>query len=104
MEHDREKRDIEKILKLNPDAPVPVIKDYCKSPVDAVRFEKIYGKAPETLSEMDSHLAKLKARIQFKSIKMYQEDVITQKEIDAKRNEKPIEIKDKMGRVIERKL
>ena len=48
LEHDREKRDIEKVLKLNPDAPVPIIKDYCKSPVDAVRFEKIYGKTPET--------------------------------------------------------
>ena len=63
LEHDREKRDIEKILKLNPDAPVPVIKDHNKSPVDISRFEKIYGKPPENLSEMDSHLTKLKARI-----------------------------------------
>ena len=35
---------------------------------------------------------------------MYQEDVETEKILEIKRNEKPIEIKDSMGRVVERKF
>ena len=35
---------------------------------------------------------------------MYQEDVETEKLLEIKRNEKPIEIKDSMGRVVERKF
>ena len=35
---------------------------------------------------------------------MYQEDVETEKELEIKRNQKPIVIKDKMGRVVERKI
>ena len=39
LEHDREKREIEKTLKINPDAPVPYRKDSSKAPVDIKRFE-----------------------------------------------------------------
>ena len=39
LEHDREKREIEKTLKINPDAPVPYRKDSAKAPVDINRFE-----------------------------------------------------------------
>ena len=102
MEHDKEKRDIEKTLKINPDAAVPYRKDSSKQPVDIKRFELIYGKPPEDLRGMDSNFSNLKAKIKLKSIKMYAEDVETQKQIEEKAREIPIVVKDKMGRVMEK--
>ena len=62
----------------------------------------MYGKPPQDLDEMDSHFSNLKAKIKLKTIKMYKEDVQTQKEIEEKAKEIPIVVKDNMGRVMER--
>ena len=51
----------------------------------------------------ESHFKKLKAKIKLKVIKQYQEDLERKKEQADKRNQPVTVIKDKFGRVMEKK-
>ena len=67
MNHDREKRDDEHKLKLNPDAVIPYRNPNVS--VDPKRHEELYGKPPEDLDGLDNQFAHLKAKIKLKVVK-----------------------------------
>ena len=74
-----------------------VLKKICSAP-DIDRWEHL-----KDLDDPESHFKKIKAKIALKANKKYQEDVIREEKEKNKVEEMPIEVKDGLGRVMEKK-
>ena len=70
---------------------------------DPKEKEQNYQRHLKHLIDIEDHFIKLKSKVRLKSTKDFHEDVENQKELERLANIPKVEIKDKFGRVMERK-
>ena len=108
IDKDNEAKEQEKLLKqIQPDAVKQPktekgTKKYKWKYVNEEKHKILYGEVGKPDTDIEVEFRKLKAKINLKVVKQYQEDVKLQKEQEEKAKEVPIEIKDHLGRVVEK--